>query len=275
MDVGGGERGVYGAGVLDRCMEMGVRFDCCVGVSAGAANLVSYMAGQKGRNFAFYYEYSFRKQYMSPGLLAKTGSYVDLEYIYGTLSNSDGEYPLDWQAMVDSGITLSVVAADAMTGRPVYFPMDVMSQDDYSAVKASSALPLACKPYPVDGRLCFDGGIADPVPVNHAFSLGCDRVVLVLTRPLSSRRDPKKDALGARMLARSYPRAAEALANRADLYNFEVDQAKRYQEEGKLLIVAPDDIGKMDTLTKDKSAIADLYAKGYADAAAIESFVRS
>lgn len=48
-------------GVLDRCMEEGVQFDCCIGVSAGSANMCSYVAGQHGRNKPFYQDYSFRK----------------------------------------------------------------------------------------------------------------------------------------------------------------------------------------------------------------------
>lgn len=68
IDVGGGLRGIYGAGVLDRCMEEGVRFDCCIGVSAGSANMSSYVAGQHGRNKPFYQDYSFRKEYMSVGI---------------------------------------------------------------------------------------------------------------------------------------------------------------------------------------------------------------
>lgn len=51
VDVGGGLRGVYATGVLDRCLEEGVRFDSGVGVSAGSANIASYLAGQKGRNY--------------------------------------------------------------------------------------------------------------------------------------------------------------------------------------------------------------------------------
>lgn len=47
--------------VLDRCMEEGVQFDCCIGVSAGSANMCSYVAGQHGRNKPFYQDYSFRK----------------------------------------------------------------------------------------------------------------------------------------------------------------------------------------------------------------------
>ena len=41
IDVGGGLRGIYGAGVLDRCLEEDLRFDLCIGVSAGSANMTS------------------------------------------------------------------------------------------------------------------------------------------------------------------------------------------------------------------------------------------
>ena len=40
IDVGGGLRGIYGAGVLDRCLEEDLRFDLCIGVSAGSACLL-------------------------------------------------------------------------------------------------------------------------------------------------------------------------------------------------------------------------------------------
>lgn len=58
VDVGGGLRGIYAAGVLDRCLDDGIHFDIGIGVSAGSANVASYLAGQKGRNYHFYVEYS-------------------------------------------------------------------------------------------------------------------------------------------------------------------------------------------------------------------------
>lgn len=42
VDVGGGLRGIYAAGVLDYCMDHGIRFDLGIGVSTGSANLASY-----------------------------------------------------------------------------------------------------------------------------------------------------------------------------------------------------------------------------------------
>ena len=35
IDVGGGNRGAFGAGVLDYCMDHGIMADYCIGVSAG------------------------------------------------------------------------------------------------------------------------------------------------------------------------------------------------------------------------------------------------
>ena len=65
IDVGGGMRGVYASGVFDCCMDNDIHFDVCIGVSAGSANIASYLAGQRGRNYIFYTQYALRKEYMS------------------------------------------------------------------------------------------------------------------------------------------------------------------------------------------------------------------
>ena len=99
IDVGGGLRDIYGAGVFDRLLDDGVQLDYCLGVSAGSANVVSYLAKQRGRNHRFYIDYSKRKEYMSPSNLYKIGAFLNLKYIYGTLSASDGEDPLDYETL--------------------------------------------------------------------------------------------------------------------------------------------------------------------------------
>ena len=70
IDVGGGFRAIYGAGVMDRMLEDGIHVDHCYGVSAGSANMVSYISGQHGRNHTFYTQYAFRKEYAAadPGV---------------------------------------------------------------------------------------------------------------------------------------------------------------------------------------------------------------
>lgn len=96
VDVGGGFRGIYAVGVLDYCLDNNIKFILGIGVSAGSANLISYAASQRGRNYKFYTDYGFRKQYASMGNFIFKKSYVDMDYVYGTLSNADGEYPFEF-----------------------------------------------------------------------------------------------------------------------------------------------------------------------------------
>lgn len=84
IDVGGGMRGMYAAGVLDAAMYDDVHFDLAIGISAGSANICSYKAGQAGRNYMFYREYSRRPEYMSLHNFFKTGSMINMDYIYST-----------------------------------------------------------------------------------------------------------------------------------------------------------------------------------------------
>lgn len=275
IDVGGGFRGIYAAGVLDYCMEQGIRFDVGIGVSAGSANVVSYAAGQKGRNLTFYTEYGMRKAYAGIGNFLRKGSYIDLDYVYSTLSNSDGESPLDYNTVMRNPIEMLVVAANAVTGETKYFTKDDMQQDCYDIFKASSAIPFVCKPYVIGGVAYYDGALADPVPVQKAFDMGCDKVVVILTRPADELRQPGNDLKLARGIQKKYPVSAEKLRRRADTYNQGVALAKAYAAQGKALIVAPDDTCGVNTLTREREPLLQLYQKGLMDAAQIQTFIGS
>ena len=272
VDVGGGLRGVYAAGVLDHCMDQNIRFDLGIGVSAGSANLASYAAGQRGRNYRFYTEYAFRKEYMSVRNLIIKGSYVDMEYVYGTLSHTDGEDPVDYAAFRDDPMELIVVATEAKTGKAKYFDKSDIPLDDYSVMMASSAIPFFCKPYEVHGVPYYDGALSDPVPVKKAFQLGCDRVVVILTKPEQELRTPKKDERIAALIRKKYPAAAEKLCQRARRYNESVARAQEYAKQGKVLIVSPDDTCGVDTLKKNKASLDQLYEKGYKDGQKISNY---
>ena len=273
VDVGGGLRGIYAAGVLDYCMDQGIHFDLGIGVSAGSANLASYAAGQRGRNFQFYTEYAFRKQYMSMENFLTRKSYVDLDYVYGTLSCAGGEYPLDYAALRDNPMAFYVVATEVETGQARYFSKADIRQDDYSIMKASCAIPFVCAPYTVGGTAYYDGALSDPVPVEKAFQLGCDRVILILTKPEHMLRSSGKDEKLAACIRHAHPAAAEKLCRRAQRYNDSVALARMRARQGKVLIVAPEDTCGVDTLTKDKQALRRLYEMGYADGKKITDYL--
>ncbi|MDU6504407.1 MAG: patatin family protein [Bifidobacterium longum] len=245
IDVGGGFRAIFGCGVMDRMLEDGIDVDMCYGVSAGAANMTSFIARQHGRNHTFYTKYAFRKEYASAESFFKNHNFANLDYIYGTLSNHDGENPLDFAAFEANETGFTVVACNAEDGSTKYFDKSRVRFDDFDIIKASSAVPVACEPYVVDGVPYFDGGIADPV------------------------------LAPARILERSHPAAAEKLRMRYKTYNDELELAKRYEAEGKVLILAPEDLYGLNTLKKNFEGLEMMYRKGYAAAEAIPAFLQA
>lgn len=273
IDVGGGLRGVYAAGVFDRCLDMNIHFDVGIGVSAGSANVASYIAGQKKRNYSFYTEYTFRREYMSVRNFLYKKSYIDMDYVYSQLSNSDGENPLDYQGIMNSKTEFIAVAAIAKTGQEKYFDKNDLHNDDYSVLKASCAIPVVCHPYEVEGVPYFDGALGDTVPMKKAVEMGCDKVVLILTKPKDVLRNSRADNMLADIIQKSYPCAAAKLRTCAQQYNDGVALAKEYEKSGQALIIAPDDTCGVNTLTKNKTALKQLYEKGYCDAEKINAFI--
>lgn len=264
IDVGGGMRDIYGAGVLDYCLDNNIKFDLCIGVSAGSANLASFLAGQKGRTYHFYAEYASRKEYMSFRNMFRNGSYFDLDYIYSYLSDEDGENPLDFDAFSKSTSDYFVVVTDAGTGQAHYLPKNSIERNNLWAIKASCAMPVACKPYCHGDNKYFDGGVAAPLPIEKAFELGCDKVYVILPRPAI-----KKNHEFSRLMKpfiKDYPEIVTLMSRRPEIYNSGLDDIDRYVKSGKVILISPDNDKGLNMITKNGAKLTDYYYKGYNDA---------
>lgn len=265
IDVGGGMRDIYGAGAIDCFIDNSIKFDMCVGVSAGSANLATFLANQKGRTYRFYADYAQRKEYMSFGNYSKIGEFFNLDYIYSVLSNDDGEDPLDCDAILKNQSELIVVTTNAKTGRSEYFTKKDIRKNDFWLLKASSSLPIANKAHVHGDCEYFDGGLSDPIPVEKAFELGCEKVVVIVPRPLAE----KKHEFSAVMkpFLKDYPEIVNLMATRPQTYNSQIQLLKEYEKQGKVILIAPDSDKGMSLITKDKKRLDDYYNKGYSDAA--------
>ena len=273
IDVGGGMRDIYGAGIFDYLMDNNIDIPYCIGVSAGSANVASYVSGQRGRNFRFYTEYSFEKQYMSLSNYIRKGSYIDLDYVYGTLTKTDGRDPWDYDKAMNSGKEIVVVATDAVSGQPAYFTNKDFVRDDYGMFKGSSCIPIVCKAYNWRGKDYYDGGISDPIPYERALSDGCDRIIVILTRPVEFRKEAKRSRMYNK-LKKTFPNMVDKLYERAPLYNNQLETIlNEYVPKGKAIVIGPDDVCGVDTIKHKKENLERLYQKGYDDGIKIKEFI--
>ncbi len=266
---GGGMKCAYSAGVLDIFLDEGISFDYCIGVSAGAANAASFLAGQRERNMRYYTEHVKDPRYISLGNFIKTGSLFGLQYIYGDMTNEGGVDPLDYDAYHNNPTEAYLPATDVLTGQPRYFNKNEMERNSYQPIMASCALPVACKPISYEGHMYYDGGVSDSIPLQHALDHGCDRLVVIFSKPRGFRMEPQGFRLGYTLaLKNKYPKIVDALNHRHEVYNREMELADALEKEGKLVSYCPSPDVKISTYTTDPAITMQLYENGLQDARA-------
>ena len=262
---GGGMKCAYSCGILDRFLDEGIEFPYTIGVSAGTANLASYLARQRGRSAKFYLEHIKAPDYFGYESYKKTKNAFNLDYIYRELSNSDGRNPLDFDTLKNNPSEFVIVATEANTGSPHYFTKDDLKQDDYSPIMASSCLPAICRPIFIDNEPYYDGGISDPIPVQKAIDDGCDKLVILLSKPRDFIKKREKYRMVYSFLCREYPYTVSALNRRHIRYGACQTHAFTLEKHGKAFIFAPSDPPKMSTYNMDIEVERKLYEMGLND----------
>lgn len=265
---GGGMKCAYGAGIMDAFLDEGITFDYCIGVSGGSGNVASYLAGQRGRNLRFFTDHIHSPDYFGLKSLLKTGDLFGLEYIYGNLTRRDGEDPLDFPALMKNPAEYEVVVTNALTGKPEYYGREMMQQDDYLLIMASSAIPVACHPMELNGTPYFDGGLTDAIPVRRAMERGCEKLVVLLTKNRDYVRKPQGMRGLYRRVCRKYPRIVEAIDRRYEVYNDNLRDVFSLEREGTAFVFAASEPIHVGTYSIKEEAERALYDLGLRDFAA-------
>ena len=273
IDIGGGLRGIYTSGIYDYLMDNGIDIEYCLGVSSGSANLITYVAGQKGRTKRFYTEYSFEKKYLGAGSYIKNGMLINLDYIYSEITNSTGKDPLDYEAIKNSSKQFHCVTTVAKTAQPRYFTKDDMQQDDYTLLKACCAMPVACrKPIKFKGERFYDGGVSDPIPFKKAFADGCDKLIICITLPIDYRKTPMPGFL-VKLLLAGHSKVRDNILTMHNMYNNGIEAILELERQGKAIVIYPRECFDVNTISGEKENMEKLYQLGYEDGRRIEEFV--
>lgn len=265
---GGGMKCAYSAAVLDRFLDDGITFDYAIGVSAGSGNIASFLAGQRERNLRFYTEYIHDKEYFGIYPLKTTGSIFGLEYIYQQITGSEGKDPLDIETLQANPTEFEVTATDAITGKPHYFSGKMLKKDDCSIIMAGASIPAVCPPVKIEGRNYYDGGVSDSIPVDHALEKGCDRIVVITSKPRDYVKEPQKFHNAYAWKCHRYPKIVEALDHRHEMYMKQKERLYQLEKEGTAFVFAPSKKLRMSTYDmkeKDNRALYDLGLKDYGE----------
>jgi len=258
---GGAMRGMYTAGVLDSFMDHGVDADGIVGVSAGACFGCNLFSKQRGRALRYNQRFAGDPRNVSIRSLITTGDIVNREFAYYVVPTKYDVF--DEAAFEAHGGEYWVVVTNVETGEAEYMQMHHLL-GDIEMMRASASMPFCSRFVPIDGKNYLDGGIADSIPVMRALEMGYDKVIVVLTQPLSYRKKPMNKAM-IRAFYRKYPNLCRTLEERHDRYNAQVQEVIRLEKEGKVFVIRPDEPLNIKRLEKDPAELARVHGIGLAD----------
>lgn len=272
---GGGMKCAYGAGVIDCLLEGDIRFDYCIGVSAGSANGACYVSGQHGRAKRFYTDHPKDPEYFGLKAIINEKGLFGLDYIYQTISSDGGKDPFDYDSFMSSSCDYEAVVTNAATGRAVYLPKSAIRRNDYRAIMASSCLPVLCRPVMFEGEYYFDGGVSDSIPCDRAFAMGCDKIVVILSKPRNFVKEPEGHKTAYTHALKDYPAMIEAMDRRHLMYRENQRRMYSYEAAGKAFIFAISRPARLSTYNMDVKISEDLYNLGRRDYAANAAKLRA
>ena len=193
---GGGSLGAVQVGMLHVLAEREVRPDLLVGTSVGALN-AAFVAG---RGFSAETVDELERVWRS---VRRVDVFPFQQFRQlrsrhrGALCSPVGlrrllTAQLRMTRLEEARVPVHVTATDVLSGEEV-----LLSRGDaVAAVLASAAIPGVFPAVEIDGRLLYDGGLADNAPISKAVALGATRVFVLPTGYACALTEPPGSVLG-------------------------------------------------------------------------------
>jgi predicted patatin/cPLA2 family phospholipase len=241
-------------------MEHDIWPDGLIGVSAGAAFGCNYKSKQVGRAIRYNTKYARDSRYSGLKSWLTSGNYYNAEFGYHTMPKELDVF--DDDAFNKNPMAFYVVCTDVLTGSPVYQLLSEATEETYDWIRASASMPLASKVVELQGRKLLDGGVADSIPLEYFESIGYHRNVVILTQPAGYQKEHNKLMALMRLSLRHYPKMIEAMDKRHLMYNRQLQYVAQAEQEGRCLVIRPEDKIPIGHISHDASQMRLVYEQG-------------
>lgn len=262
---GGASRTIFSCGVTDAFLEENIMPDYFIGVSAGIAYGVSYLSRQKGRNKEIAQKYMADKRYMGPRHLfnRKNRSFYNIPFVFDEIPNQ--LVPFDYEEFERFPGKVVATVTNIHTGKAEY--IEVPRRDNkFDLLVASCALPILFRPVKIGNHYYLDGGLSDSVPYKQALKEGCDKNIVILTRERGYVKKPERAGDISRRLYKKYPKIAEDLKNRPEVYNKCMEELFQAEKRGEVFVIAPKTTMGVGRTESSPQKLTALYEEGYRQA---------
>ncbi|MDP5253683.1 DUF6363 domain-containing protein [Vibrio sp. HB161653] len=180
---GGGQRGIFTAGVLDAFLASNFDFfDEFFGTSAGALNLCPYLCRQPGLGRDFIYELTTQNDFFNLFSYTRGSRALGLDWAMKAIQASPYHLNIE-QGRRYLGQRHAVAAVtNTATMHDEYLPF--LGRDWLSTLIATCAIPkLYPQPVHIADKTYVDGGVSASIPVQEAWRRSARFITVIRTEP--------------------------------------------------------------------------------------------
>jgi predicted patatin/cPLA2 family phospholipase len=256
---GGAMRGMFTCGILDVFLENNISFAAAAGISAGAVFGCNFKSRQIGRAIRYNKKYCSDPRYCSFRSLLTTGDLYGADFCYRELP--DILDPFDRKTFKENPIRFYAGATDVATGKCEHHLCENGWEEDMRWFRASASMPLVSRPVSIGDNQYLDGGIADAVPYQYMEDLGYHHNVIILTQPRGYRKQ-KTSMVLMKLFLRKYPKLLEAMEHRPEMYNRQMDELDKREDEKQALVIRPPEPLNIGHTEKNPDELERVYQIG-------------
>lgn len=261
---GGGIRGAYTAGALAWLKDNGYQFDYHVGISSGAAYLAFYMTDRMdvAKKMATYY--TVQSDIVGLKALLHCGYFVDYQKVFE--EDMIKKEHMSIRPIIDEKMPMEVGCYDLGKGETVYFNSSELDEG-MKIIRGACALPIASAIVDVNGYRLLDGGITKMIPIERALEQGCDKCLVITTKPKDYVRKPSSSIV-CWLMKRIYkecPQIAKDYAVRHENYYKQRKIIDDMVDSGNAVNIYPSKSMKVSRWKGDPETCEALYQLGYTD----------
>lgn len=261
---GGGTKAAYTSGVLQCFLDQKIYFPYCVGISAGAENLLPYVSRQANRLRVTGIDSASQKNAVGLSPLIHERGIFGIE---ATFQYIEDRAPLDYEMFEKSETELDIGVYNMKTNEIEYYDKTYYTKDDQTLVKAACALFLLTRPYKFNQGRYMDAGLIDMIPIEQSLRHGNTKHVFISTKEANYVRKPAPtwQLWLSKLFYPGNKKIKDNLKVRHDNYNRQWDIVQKLEKEGKVLVLRPSADYGITRYTTDRSKLEEWYELGYQD----------
>ena len=269
---GGGMRGAYTAGALTWLIDNDIEFDNAYGISTGAVHLCNFLLKDKKSLFDFSTKYIADNNAIGLKAVFRCGHIVDYDYLFNDVMSRQTDFDIKTLNNIKTKAKIGVY--DLEEGRTIYHDVQNLNIEE---LKAACSLPLLGKTVVFNNKHLLDGGITDMIPIEESLKDGCNRHLIITTKPKDYVRKPSSKFVVSVMKKRyrKYPGIASDYSIRHNNYNKQISNIKSLCDNNDALYIYPSKNSNVTRLGGSTKELVELFELGRNDMEANKEIIFS